>query len=100
MRTIFVTTKPTIDIGEDGEILADEDGNKFSGSTEYLVLTTAEGPMRISWRSLYRGSRGRPDLSPDETYTFEIRISDDNPDRPRIQSVVKDGIRIYDADRA
>ena len=99
MRTVTVTGKPAIEVGEDGRVLSDEEGNHFSGKTQYVLLTSPEGPLRFSWRPFRESGGRRPELSPDETYTFEIQIPEDNPDCPRILSIVQGRTRIYAADR-
>jgi hypothetical protein len=99
MRTVTVTGRPEIEVGEDGRVLSDEEGNHSGGRTQHVLPTSPEGPLRIPWRPSGESAGRRPELSPEETYTFEIQIPEDNPDSPRILSIVRGRTRIYDADR-
>ena len=97
MNLLVVTAKPAFEIARDSRTLADEEGHRFDGRSEYLLLTVGERRLRIPWRICESIDRSRPLLSTDETYTFEI---EDDDDRPRILRVLRGKTLLFAAESA
>lgn len=93
MKLLVVTARPAFEIARDSRTLADEEGHRFDGRSEFLILTAGERRLRIPWRICDSDDRSRPLLSTDETYTFEI--DDDEP--PRILRVLRGKILLFAA---
>ena len=95
MKLLVVTAKPAFEIARDSRTLADEEGHRFDGRSEFLLLTVGERLLRIPWRICESIDQSRPLLSTDETYMFEI---DDDNDRPRILKVIRGKTLLFAAD--
>ena len=94
MKLLVVTAKPAFQIAPDRRTLADEEGHRFDGRSEFLLLSAGERRLRIPWRILESDDRSRPPLSADETYTFEI--DDDEP--PRMLRVLRGKTLLFAAE--
>ena len=95
MKLLVVTATPAFEIARDSRTLADEEGHRFDGRSEYLILMAGERRLRIPWRILESDDRSRPPLSTDEMYTFEI---DDDDDRPGVLRVLRGKTLLFAAD--
>jgi len=94
MKLLVVTARPAFEISRDRRTLADDEGHRFDGRSEFLILTAAGRRLRIPWRILESDDRSRPPLSTDETYTFEI----DDDEHPRILRVLRGKTLLFAAE--